>query len=147
MLGVSSLFYRVWFSRHFEEIYKSVWFVIVRQNTYRFFRRFLSGDLFSVGSLLFRVWFSRRFEEIYKRVSICYYLIEHSILVFSSIFVWRFIECRQSVLIRFDLVDILKKFIKGFDSLLFGRTQHICFSIDLCPVIFLLSILWFLPKG
>ena len=37
---------------------------------------------------------------------------------------------------KFDLVDILKKFIKGFDLLLFGRTQLIGFFVDFCLEIY-----------
>ena len=38
----------------------------------------------------------------------------------------------RKIMWEFDLVDILKKFIKGFDLLLFGRTQHIGFFVDFC---------------
>ena len=43
--------------------------------------------------------------------------------------------------IEFDLVDVLKKFIKGFGLLFFGRTQHIGFYVDFCLVVYCVSAL------
>ena len=60
---------------------------------------FLAGDLLSVGGLFYRVQFHRYLEYVIQGFDLFVFVVEHSILVFSAIFVWRFIECWQSVLL------------------------------------------------
>ena len=66
-------------NRHFDEVYKRVWFVIIWWNT----------ALWFIGDFYLDIWVSA--------------------------------VCSR----KFSLIGILKKFLKGFDLLLFVGTQHI----------------------
>ena len=97
LLIIGSFLFSVWFSRHFEEVYKRVWFDIIWWNTaYWFFRRFLAGKLMSVdrrfiGDFCQDIWVSavcsRKFtligilKKFINGFGFCY-LVEHSIFVY-----------------------------------------------------------------